>query len=113
MAKWLAVGKHEDFPPGTVTPCRVEQRPCVVIATDDALYVLADSCPHAGKPLHDGSVCGHKITCRHHGYAYDLRTGRNVDFPYDEPPVRKLPVRISGDVVQVDLDGPARPHASE
>jgi nitrite reductase/ring-hydroxylating ferredoxin subunit len=65
---------------------------------------VRDACPHAGKPLRDGSVCGTVLTCRYHGYAYDVRSGRHVDFPYDELPVRTLAVRLREGRVEVDTE---------
>lgn len=103
MAKWLDVGSLEDFPAGTLTPRQAGPRNILMVASDQRLHAVLDVCPHAGKPLHEGSVCGQKITCRYHGYAYDLGTGRNVDFPYDEPPLRTLPVHIVDGRVRVDV----------
>ncbi len=108
MANWVEVGRVENFTPGTLTPCRVEGRGIAVgrVGSGQAegtFFAVRDACPHAGKPLHDGSLCGHVLTCRHHGYAYDVRSGRNIDFPYDEQPARLLAVRVRDGRVEVDV----------
>jgi 3-phenylpropionate/trans-cinnamate dioxygenase ferredoxin component len=103
MANWIDVGRVENFPPDTLTPCRAADQDLLIAHARGTLVALRDACPHAGKPLSDGSLCGHVLTCRHHGYAYDVRTGRNIDFPYDELPARLLPLRVRDDRVEVKI----------
>jgi nitrite reductase/ring-hydroxylating ferredoxin subunit len=54
-------------------------------------------------PLGEGELAGKIITCPFHGYAFDITTGRNVDFP-DDAPATRLPVRREGDRIMVDLE---------
>ncbi len=104
MAKWIDLGKTSDFPEGSPVCTTAGQRALVVMQVNGEFHAIANVCPHAGKPIGDGELRGRVITCPYHGFAYDVTNGRNVDFPYDEPPVKKFPVRIVDDGVQVQME---------
>jgi len=82
---------------------KIEKRPVVVLRVDSTVYAIANTCPHAGQPLEDGEVRGLTITCPYHGYAYNIKTGANLDFPDIEPPVPTYLARIENGKVQVAL----------
>ena len=104
MAKWTDIGPQCDFPPGTQKSLRVDGVPVVLFGMEGCHRALINVCPHAGLPLGEGELRGKVITCPFHGYAYNVETGKNIDFPDVEPPVRTLPVRTSETgVLQIDL----------
>lgn len=39
------------------------------------LHALKDNCPHMDSPLHDGIVFRDVVTCRWHGWQFDISTG--------------------------------------
>lgn len=104
MAKWVDVGPVAEFPANTQKTVRVENVPVVVFNVEGLYLAIADTCPHAGMPLGGGELCGKVITCPFHGYAYDVQTGKNIDFPDQEPPVRTFPARASNGVLQIDVE---------
>ncbi|HEY2935033.1 MAG TPA: Rieske (2Fe-2S) protein [Gaiellaceae bacterium] len=96
---------------------------------DDALYALADRCPHRGAPLcsgrvatpveaRDGALAVGKprsiVRCPWHKWEFEISTGRCL---VDERlRVKRYAVRVDGDQVVVSLDRPpesrdARPGA--
>ncbi len=103
MSTWIDLGPASDFPPGCKVCTKVEGKAVVVINTAGQLYAISNVCPHAGLPLGDGEVAGKVITCPYHGYTYNIETGCNIDFPRDEPPVPRYPIRITNDRVEIDL----------
>lgn len=104
MAKWVDIGPISDFPAGEQKTVRAEGLPVVVFNIEGLFLAIADICPHAGMPLGGGELCGKVLTCPFHGYAYNVETGRNIDFPDQEPPARTFPVRVSeAGTVQVNL----------
>jgi nitrite reductase/ring-hydroxylating ferredoxin subunit len=104
MAKWVDVGPAGEFGPGAQKSLRVEGVPLAVFNLEGRHIAVADVCPHAGMPLGQGELCGKVLTCPFHGYAYDVESGKNVDFPDQEPPLRTFPVRTSETgVLQVNL----------
>ena len=105
MAKWIDIGPATDYPPNSPRPAQAENVPLVVFNIEGLLLAIANVCPHAGLPLDQGCLQGKSLTCPFHGYTYNVETGRNVDFPNEEPPVRTFPVRTTeADRVEVDID---------
>jgi nitrite reductase/ring-hydroxylating ferredoxin subunit len=88
MANWIDLGPVTDFPDGQHVCTEASGQPLVVCQLDGQFYVLRNVCPHAGKPLGEGERRGEILVCPYHGFAYHLKTGRNADWPYDEPPCR-------------------------
>ncbi len=104
MPQWIDIGHANDFPPGSKQCLDPKGIPLVVCHPDTGLAVVANTCPHAGLPLGDGELRARVLTCPHHGYAYDVTTGRNIDFPHEELPLTTYPVRLTTDGrVQVQL----------
>ena len=104
MARWIDVGDQSQFLPGAHRCIEVEGVPVVVFNIDGELLAIANICPHAGLPLGYGELRGLVLTCPYHGYAYNVKTGQNVDFPYEEIPARTYSARLNGDRVEVCLE---------
>lgn len=104
MAQWTDIADQDELPEGARLCTRVAGKPLVVLNVDGTPYAIANTCPHAGRPLEDGEVRGMTITCPFHGYTYNLRNGNNLDYPDLEPPVPTYPVRIEGGKVQVAIE---------
>lgn len=104
MSDWHTVATAADLPDGTRQCVEIADRELVVFRTGDAVYAVLNQCPHAGLPLEDAQLRGRVLTCRYHGYAYRLDTGRNIDFPHEEPPARTFPARIHDQQVQVLME---------
>lgn len=69
------------------------------------IHAMENRCPHAGDPLSEGTLEGAIVTCRAHGWKFDVRTG----FPPENPdgfPIPRFAVRVEGDSVEVDLESP-------
>lgn len=101
MPDWTDIADADALPDGGRLCVTVQGRSLVVLRVADQVYAIANTCPHAGRPLEAGEVRGLTITCPYHGYAYNLRNGANLDYPDIEPPVPTYPARIAGDKVQV------------
>jgi nitrite reductase/ring-hydroxylating ferredoxin subunit len=104
MAKWIDVTTTSDLPEGGKQCAQADDMAVVVFHFEGSYYAIENTCPHAGLPLGEGEHHGKVITCPFHGYAYRVDTGRNIDFPEDELPVRTLPVRVEGQNIQVDIE---------
>jgi len=102
-ANWQTVGGVGEFPEGQPVCRDVGGKAVVVCRTADGLHTVLNECPHAGLPIGDGELRGRVLTCPYHGYAYDLKSGRNIDFPHEELPVKTFPTRTVDDEVQVQL----------
>ena len=102
MAKWIDVAAASDIPPGQKRCVEAEGRPIVVSNIEGMLYAAANVCPHAGMPVGEGDLVKDVLTCPYHGYAYNVTTGKNVDYVDDEP-LAMYAARIENDRVEVEL----------
>jgi len=70
------------------------------------IYACNNRCPHEGYPLKEGTLSDQcTLTCNWHNWKFNLRTGDNA---YGGDRLRIYPVRVDGDMVQVDVaDEPA------
>lgn len=104
MNDWTEIADAYELPEGGRLCTTVAGKALVVLNVDGQPYAIANQCPHAGRPLEEGEVRGTVITCPYHGYAYNLKTGKNLEYPEFEPPVPTYPVRIEGGKVQVSIE---------
>ena len=104
MANWIDIGAADQYPENTKDCIEIEGKPLVICNIAGQIAVIANVCPHAGLPLGEGELTGKVLTCPFHGYAYDVTTGRNLDFPNEEPPAPTFPVEIKADRILVDFD---------
>ena len=68
----------------------------------EAVYAMEDACPHAGYPLSEGELDGCVISCRAHGWPFDIRTGFDPEHA-DGFPIPCFAVEVEGDEVRIDL----------
>jgi Fe-S cluster biogenesis protein NfuA/nitrite reductase/ring-hydroxylating ferredoxin subunit len=53
----------------------------ILIRQDAAITCFSDACAHMGLTLRDGAVKDNALECAHHGFRYDLASGRCQDAP--------------------------------
>lgn len=80
--------------------------PVMVTVADGQLHAVANRCPHAASPLHEGRVRRGAIMCPLHGARFELATGRCIGGPY--PPLKLFAVRVEAGrvIVAVPADPP-------
>jgi nitrite reductase/ring-hydroxylating ferredoxin subunit len=75
--------------------------PVIVAIVDGEIIACPGVCPHEDVALWTGHLDGATLTCRGHGYEFDLRTGRCGHDPMLE--LRRYPVTVVDDEIWVDL----------
>ena len=103
MSRFVTVAKVGDLSENGTRGLIVEDLAVVLVRSEGEIYALEDCCSHEEFPLSEGEVEGGEITCLLHGARFDLATGAPRALPAVMP-VRRFPVRIDGDDIQVDLD---------
>ena len=73
--------KLDDIPAGCGLPVKLGGHRIALFRTGDGIRAIGDACPHQGTPLFDGRLGGGTITCSHHGWEFDLHTGKCLNFP--------------------------------
>ena len=106
--RWQTVGRAGDFRSGRIRVFTVGGRDVAVVRFGDRWHAFSNRCPHNGLPLDGGWVEGTIITCRWHGWRFDLASGNSPDVPADVegPRLRIYPLRVVGDDVQIELPAP-------
>ena len=103
--KYVKVASIGEIAPGQskrVTPARSEY--IVLCNVGGSYYAIRDNCTHDGGILGFGDLEDELIECPRHGAKFDVTTGDAVNPPAVRP-VQTYPVRISGEDVEVGLEG--------
>jgi 3-phenylpropionate/trans-cinnamate dioxygenase ferredoxin subunit len=102
---WIDVCPVAELPPGSMK--LVPRGPFEAVGVyncGEAYRAIEDRCSHDDGPLCEGDWEPEEcvVVCPRHGSRFDLATGRPLSLPAFEP-VDIFPVRVEGDVVQVEL----------
>jgi len=102
----------EEVPEGVgLRVCPDGSEPLAVFRCDGELYVLQDTCPHAGASLAEGWVEDRRVFCPAHGADFCLRTGAALSLPAEEP-VRTFALEIVDGEIFAEL-GRSEAHDEE
>ena len=100
---WVEIGSLDDSPLQGGRVVRSKAGCLAVFRTsDDAVYVLADRCPHRGGPLSNGIVHDKSVTCPLHNWVISLETGEALG--QDEGRVQTFDVRIDQRKILIDAN---------
>ena len=98
------VGREEQVPSGKGTVFTVADKRLAIFNVDGTFYVIDDSCLHQGSSLGTSRLDGKIVTCRGHGWRYDVTTGETVHVPgYG---VASYPVKIVEGKIMVTIGSP-------
>ena len=64
---------------GEMTVLEIEGRVVLLVNVDGGIHAYADSCPHLGTRLSQGSLQRYVLTCATHGWAFDVSTGQGIN----------------------------------
>ena len=76
MPEFIEAAPLDQIPPGTGTTVTVAGKELALFNVDGTVYATNDSCLHAGASLgFDGKLEGKVVTCRRHGWKFDVTNG--------------------------------------
>lgn len=103
--RFVAVAEGGGPAEGRCLAVVVEGRGLAIFRVGGTLRAVTDRCPHNGMPLRDGELRGGVLTCRWHGWSFDLETGLppGADPDAAGPRVCTYPVRAVEGRVWVGL----------
>lgn len=93
MAEFVEVARLEEVPPGQSTTVVVSGKNIALFNVDGTVYATDDTCLHAGGSLGAGKLEGKVITCRLHGWRYNVTTGNTLNVP--DYGVKSYPVNVA------------------
>jgi nitrite reductase (NADH) small subunit/3-phenylpropionate/trans-cinnamate dioxygenase ferredoxin subunit len=104
VAMYHTVARVGEIAEGRGIPVEINGRVIAVFLDEGRYYAIDDACPHEGAPLCDGIVFDKTVTCTWHGWRFSLEDGRWLDSPGRRNRTGTYPVRVEGDLIQVELD---------
>jgi nitrite reductase/ring-hydroxylating ferredoxin subunit len=104
VADFIEAARLDDIPPGTGTCVTVAGKDVALFNVDGTIYATEDSCLHQGLSLGTSMLEGKVVTCRGHGWRYNVTTGKTLHVP--DYGVATYPVRIVDRKIMVALVTP-------
>ena len=103
---WTPIGHLTDVPRrGSRQVVTSRMNIAIFRTSEDRVFALEDRCPHKGGPLSQGIIHDTGVACPLHNWVIDLDTGRARE--PDHGCVRKFPVRVRANVIEICLEPPA------
>ena len=81
MAEYFDAVRFEEIPPGQGRTVRIAGKDVAIFNVDGTIYAMDDSCRHQGLSLGSSKIEGKVVTCRGHGWKYDVTTGSTLASP--------------------------------
>ena len=81
MSEFVEVAQLDQVPPGTSSFVAVGDKSIALFNVDGRIYAIDDACAHQGSSLAQGKLSGKVVTCRSHGWRYDVTTGHLTTVP--------------------------------
>ena len=81
MAEFVEVARLDELPPGRGSTFSIAGKDIAVFNVDGNVFAMDDGCLHHGASLGSGKFEGKVVTCRLHGWRYDVTTGCTMNVP--------------------------------
>ena len=101
MADFIEAARLDEIPAGTSRFVRIADKDIALFNVDGNIYAIADTCAHQGSSLAQGKFEGKVVTCRSHGWRYDVTTGYLTSSPGFG--VASYPVKVVDGKIMVAL----------
>jgi 3-phenylpropionate/trans-cinnamate dioxygenase ferredoxin component len=101
MAEFVEVMRLEELPPGKGTTVTVGGKDVALFNVDGTIYAMEDSCLHQGLSLGTSQLEGKVVTCRGHGWRYDVTTGCTLHVK--DYGVATYPVKLVGGKIMISV----------
>lgn len=91
---YVKVGSLSDLPENSVREVTVGEDVYAICNIEGSIHALSGYCLHQGGPLGQGNIVDGRVVCPWHAWEFDVRTGENVDDPFQC--VAKFEVKVEG-----------------
>jgi naphthalene 1,2-dioxygenase system ferredoxin subunit len=99
---WKDISAFDDVPEEDVLGVQADGKDLALYNVEGQVYATGNICTHGHARLCDGFLEGFEIECPLHQGRFDIRDGRPLCEPVNEP-VRVYPVKIEHGRVFIDL----------
>ena len=80
MPNWIKLGAADMLSDGTMQEVQAGGQPVLLARLGETYYATQARCPHLRAHLAKGKLEGKVVTCPAHGSAFDVTTGRNLEW---------------------------------
>lgn len=102
MAEFIEALRLDQLPPGRGTCATVAGKDIALFNVEGTIYAMDDACLHHGLSLGTSKLEGKVVTCRGHGWRYDVTTGNTLHVP--DYGVTSYPVKVVDGKIMVALE---------
>ena len=81
MAEYVEVAQLDQLATGTGRVVTVANKEVALFNVEGTVYAMDDVCLHQGMSLGCSPLAGKIVTCRAHGWRYDVTTGSTLQVP--------------------------------
>jgi nitrite reductase/ring-hydroxylating ferredoxin subunit len=92
MADCVEAAQLDQLAPGQGMTVPVGGKNVALFNVEGTVYAMEDACLHAGASLGAGRLDGKVVTCRAHGWRYNVTTGNTMHVP--DYGVASYPVQV-------------------
>ena len=98
---WQYVTMLDEIPEGDILTMQINGEDVILSRNGSVVSCFQNSCAHLGMPMDMGTVSDGILTCPHHGFQYDLKSGECLTAP--EVQLQPHAVRVITNKVEVRL----------
>jgi len=101
MAEFIEVARVDELPLGRGTVVTIASKDVALFNADGTIYAMENACLHQGQSLGSSPLDGCIVTCRAHGWRYNVTTGNTQHVP--DYGVLTYPVKVVDGKILVAL----------
>jgi toluene monooxygenase system ferredoxin subunit len=75
---WHRIGPLASLADGAKSGKYIQGQYIFLVRLGEEVFAYEDRCPHTGASLSDGRLQKNCLTCRHHLWQFDARTGQSI-----------------------------------
>lgn len=98
----VRIASTADLPSGKMMGVQNSGKAILLANLNGKYYAIGDICTHAGCRLSEGTLNGEKVRCTCHGSTFDVRTGKVLKGPANDPEA-SFNLRIDGDQILMNM----------
>lgn len=92
MDEFVPALRLDQLPVGRGTTVTLNGKDIALFNVDGTIHAMEDGCLHQGLSLGTSKLDGKVVTCRGHGWKYDVTTGNTLHVP--DYGVKSYPVKV-------------------
>jgi len=81
MADYIEAARLDELPVGRGTVVTIANKDVALFNVEGTVYATSNMCLHQGLSLGHSKLEGKVVTCRGHGWRYDVTTGSTLQVP--------------------------------